>query len=115
MKLKGNILGAWAFLIGVVLAVLSGFVVQINLTTPLWAAVFAAIGIVIGLLNVTATETKQFLTAGAVLVIVSALSKTAGIEMALPYVTNIMNALVILFVPATIVVALKSVFATARK
>ncbi len=114
-KGNGNLLGAWAFLIGVILAVLAGFVPAINLASGAWAAVFAAIGIIIGLLNVTATETKEFLVAGAILVIVSALSKSIGIVIALPYIGTILDALVILFVPATIVVALKSVFVTARK
>jgi hypothetical protein len=114
-KENGNILGAWAFLIGVIIAVLAGFVPAIDLATGVWAAVFAALGIVIGLLNITAKETKEFLMAGAVLVIVSALSKSSGIEIALPYVGLILNALVILFVPATIIVALKSVFVAARR
>jgi hypothetical protein len=114
-KENGNILGAWAFLIGVIIAVLAGFVPAIDLTMGIWAAVFAALGIIIGLLNVTAKETKDFLMAGAILVIVSALSKSSGIEIALPYVSTILNALVILFAPATIVVALKSVFVAARR
>jgi hypothetical protein len=111
-RAKENLLGAWAFLIGVVLAVIVGFVQVINLQQGIWAGIFAAIGIIIGLLNITTTETKEFLLAGAVLVIVSNFSKE--VYTALPYVGNVINALVILFAPATIVVALKVVFDTAR-
>jgi len=111
-RAKENLLGAWAFLIGVVLAVIAGFVQVINLQQGVWAGVFAAIGIIIGLLNITTVETKEFLLAGAVLVIVSNFSKE--VYTALPYVGNVISALVILFAPATIVVALKVVFDTAR-
>jgi hypothetical protein len=109
----GNILGAWAFLIGVILAILAAFVPAINLTSELWAGIFVAIGIVIGLLNISEAEIKEFLLAGTVLVIVSALSGAS--YQVLPYVGNIMKALVILFTPATIVVALKVVFSAARR
>lgn len=112
-RARGNVLGAWAFLAGVVLAILVAFVSAIDLATGLWAGIFVAIGIVIGLLNVTAAETKDFLIAGAVLVIVSALSGAS--YQILPYVGDVMRALVILFTPATIVVALKVVFLAARR
>jgi len=108
-----NILGAWAFLAGVVLAILAAFIPSINLSTGLWAGIYVAIGVVIGLLNVSEAEIKEFLVAGTVLVIVSALSGAS--YQVLPYVGNIMKALVILFAPATIVVALKVVFLAARK
>ena len=112
-KGKENLLGAWAFLIGVVLAVIAGFVPTIDLSKGMWAGVFVALGIVIGIMNITAKETKDFLLAGTILVIVSSLS--GNVYRALPYVGDIIMALVILFTPATIIVALKTVFGEARK
>jgi len=111
-RAKENLLGAWAFLIGVILAVIAGFVPTINLQIGLWAGIFSAIGIIIGLLNITSTETKEFLIAGTVLVIVGNFSQE--VYNALPYVGSVIKALVILFAPATIIVALKAVFDTAR-
>jgi hypothetical protein len=111
-KGKSNVLGAWAFLIGVVLAVIAGFVPTIELTQGIWAGVFVALGIIIGLLNITAQEVKDFMLAGTVLIVVSSLSGFA--YRALPYVGDIIRALVVLFTPATIVVALKVVFTEAR-
>jgi hypothetical protein len=111
-RAKNNVLGAWAFLIGVVLAVVAGFVPAVELTQGLWAGVFVALGIIIGLLNITSNEVKDFMLAGTVLIVVSSLSGFA--YRALPYVGDIIRALVVLFTPATIVVALKVVFTEAR-
>lgn len=112
-KAKNNVLGAWAFLIGVIIAILAGFVPTINLESGLWAGIFVALGIVIGLLNITAKEIKDFLLAGTVLVIVSVLG--ANTFLVLPYVGEIIRGLVLLFTPATIIAALKVVFAVANR
>ena len=102
-------LGAWAFLAGVILAVIFGF-----LPGYAWVAIaLFVIGIVIGLLNVTDTEVNQFLLAAVALVIVA---NFAGESLgALPYVDQIFANLIALFVPAAVIVALKSVFSVARK
>ena len=49
-KGKGNTLGGWAFLIGVVLAVIFGFQRALS---PNIALTLAIIGIIVGLLNIT--------------------------------------------------------------
>ena len=111
-KSAKNIIGAWAFLIGVVLAVVLGLI-GISSTQGIAAIVLVILGIVIGLLNIGGTELKDFLLAGTVLVIVSALGGQYYADIKI--VGDIVRALVVLFVPATIVVALKSVFAIAKK
>jgi len=107
-----NILGAWAFLIGIILAVIIGLL-GLGATKGIWAIVLVILGIIIGLLNVGGAELKEFLLAGAVLVIVSALGGET--LLGVNYIGSILQALVTLFVPATIVVALKTVFAIAKK
>ncbi len=110
MKDVKKMMGSWAFLVGVILAVVLGAVSSIN---GLVAAIFVVIGIAIGLLNITAKETKQFLMAGAILVIVAALGQTVmGI---IPAFGRMMSGMLIIFVPATIIVALKSVFLLAKE
>ncbi len=105
----GNVIGGWAFLIGVVLAVVLGFLGKINSTM---AIILVVIGIVIGLLNIADKESAPFLMSGAVLVIVSAFGQDAlGI---VEKVSDIVDALLILFVPATIVVAVRHVLTLAR-
>ena len=108
MAKKGqNQLGAWAFLIGVLLAIIFAFVE--GGTTVAW--ILLVVGIVVGLLNIGAKEVTTFLMAGAVLVIVSSLGAPyLGME----YISDVLANLSAIFVPATIVVALKSVFAMAR-
>ncbi len=102
-------LGSWSFLIGVILAVVLGAVSSIS---ALMAIILVILGLIVGILNVTEKETHAFLMAGTVLVIVSALGQTVlGI---IPVIAQILNALLILFVPATIIVAVKSVFVIAK-
>lgn len=107
-KNKGNLLGAWAFLIGAILAVVFAFV---PLTQGV-AIVLFALGIVIGLLNIVDKEVMPFLLAAIALVIVSNFG--AGALATVAYVPAILNNLLLLFVPATVIVALKSVFSIAR-
>ena len=113
MAKKGNLIGAWAFLIGVIIAIIAG-ILQVSATEGVWAIILIVLGIVIGLLNVAGPELKDFLLAGAVLVIVSGMGGQAYLN-EIPFVGEIVKALVVMFVPATIVVALKSVFAIAKR
>jgi hypothetical protein len=101
-------IGKWAFIIGIVIAVLAGLFFQ-----PNWALwVLAILGVIVGLLNVTAEETRGFLLAAIALTISATALNTIPIvgtafELVLPFV--------IAFVAgATIVVALKELFQTAR-
>ena len=103
--------GAWAFLIGVILAVILGLVSGGPLN-ELWTWVLVLIGIVVGLLNVTDKEVTPFMMAGAVLVIVSSLGVSVMESVAM--LNGILSAILALFVPATIIVAIKSVFALAK-
>jgi hypothetical protein len=113
-KVKGNVLGAWAFLIGVILAVVIGL---LGLTSEIWVTILLVLGIIIGLLNIGGAELKEFMLAGTVLVIVSALGGQSLLSLTVSVVNigAILQALVTLFVPATIVVALKAVFAIAKR
>ena len=100
--------GAWAFLIGIVLAVIFGFM-EMNKTMTM---VLFIIGIVVGLLNVTDKEVTPFLMAGAILVIVSALG--SDVLSVINWANGILDAILVIFVPATVVVAIKSVFSIAK-
>ena len=109
-KTRGvDVVGKWAFLIGVILAVVLG------LFDPVmgnWAIVLVVIGLIVGLLNVTDNEVTPFLMSGAVLIIASALGGSLMSDM--PYVGAVLDALLAVFVPATVIVAIKNVFSLAR-
>ena len=106
---SGNKLGAWAFLIGVVLAVVLGALGKVEGTV---VTVLVAIGLIVGLLNVKDEETTPFLFAGVSMVIVSALG--GNVLGTISWAANILSALNAIFVPATIIVALKTVFGLAK-
>jgi hypothetical protein len=67
------------------------------------------------LLNITSQETQAFLTAGTVLALLSFLGVQVGVFEAAPFVTNILRAILMLFIPATIIVALKAVYMLAQE
>ena len=110
-----NLIGSWSFLIGVILAVLLGLgYTGPYQTTILW--VVFLLGIVVGLLNISVREVTGFLTSGTVLVLVSFLGVQVGVfDAVAPVIGNILRGILTLFVPATIIVALRAVFVFARK
>jgi len=108
-KMGLNVIGSWAFLIGVILAIIFGFLTM-NATV---AIILVVIGLLVGILNVTDKESMPFLLSGAVLIIASALGQNESLKL-IPYLSNILNALLLIFVPATIIVAIKNVFSMAR-
>ncbi|MFH1290704.1 MAG: hypothetical protein ABIH92_04830 [Nanoarchaeota archaeon] len=103
-------LGSWAFLIGVILALVFGLIGNLS---PGVTYVLVVLGIVVGLLNIGGDEVHPFLISGAVLVIVSTLGQ--GVVQLVPIFYVTLQAMTMLFVPATIVVALKHVFGLARR
>jgi len=126
LKSKENSLGAWAFLIGVILAIIIGITSSTLISIPTLTtysssiyAILAILGIIVGFMNVTSKDSQTFLIAGAVLVIVSKMGMESvtgsliGIGVG-NVVTSVFGALLALFVPATIIVALKTVFGIAK-
>jgi hypothetical protein len=110
-KKKGsNLIGSWAFLIGVILALVFGLFGSLSAEITY---ILVVLGIIIGLLNIGADEVNAFLMSGTVLVIVGALGQTT--VQLVPIFQVALQSLTLLFVPATIVVALKHVFSLARR
>jgi hypothetical protein len=107
----GDLIGGWAFLIGVILAIIIGLFP--NAGTSAMMTTLVVVGILIGLLNVADKEVTPFLLSGVVLVLVS----QAGIAMLsrIPYVNGILMALLTIFVPATVIVAVKNVLGLAKR
>lgn len=120
MRSRENLIGAWAFLVGVVIAVIVGLF-QSSLGTTAATVMYGLlvlIGFFVGLLNVSDKDHMTFLMAAVALVIVSGLGQytlvfISNISPILSYLSTILSALLVMFVPATIIVALRSVFAIA--
>lgn len=101
-------IGKWAFIVGLVIAVLAGLFFQ-----PAWAIwVLAILGVIVGLLNITAEDTRGFLLAAIALTLSATALNTMPVlgtafSLVLPFVVAFVAG-------ATIVVALKELFQTAR-
>lgn len=108
-KSKVNFIGSWAFLIGVVLAVVLGLMGSIGGT---WTIVLIVIGLLVGVLNVADKETGPFLMSGVVLILASALGGSVLSDIQI--LSDVLNALLVIFIPATVIVAIKNVFNLAR-
>ncbi|HET9817967.1 MAG TPA: hypothetical protein VFP92_02230 [Rhodanobacteraceae bacterium] len=102
------LVGKWAFIIGLIIAVLGGF----GIGFAWFGWVMAVLGLIVGFLNVTEQETQRFLLA-AIGLLVSA----AAINM-IPwiggYAGRILANLSIFIGAAILVVALRSLFATMK-
>ena len=126
IKAKENSFGAWAFLIGVVLAIIIGIstslipIPALTKYSPQIYAILVILGLIVGFMNFRGKDSQTFLMAGTVLVIVSKFGLESVITGTLigigvgETVSTIFSALLALFVPATIIVALKTVFSIAK-
>jgi len=128
IKSLENSFGAWAFLIGVVLAViigvgsssLSSSTGTLTTYSPAIYAILVILGLIVGFsIKVTGKDAQTFLITGAILVVVSKFGMESvtgsliGIGIG-DLVSSTFAALLVLFVPATIIVALKTVFDIAK-
>ena len=101
-------IGHWIFLIGVLVAIVGGFVVIPYLTTLLIVG-----GLLVGLLNITAGEVHEFLTASIALLLVGA-AGVGAVTLVGATVESILKNLVVFVAPAALVVALKSIWTLAK-
>ncbi len=116
---RDNLLGAYAFLMGVILAIVLGFFQGPASSTGNFAYVLLVIlGVIVGFLNVGDKDSMTFLLASLALVIVSSMGQNTLIYLSqipvLSFINSILSALLVMFVPATIIVALKTVFSIAK-
>ncbi|MDP3728880.1 MAG: hypothetical protein Q8R18_05525 [bacterium] len=90
------------------MAVVFGFI-----SAGAWLAwLLVVIGLVVGLVNISDKEIGAFLTAGTVMVLMGYFGGQTLSSVV--YLSAIFNNILTLFVPATIVVAVKSVLSLAR-
>ena len=114
IRSRENVVGAWAFLSGIVLSIIVGTFARSGNPYITW--ILLGLGAVIGYF-VSENNVRTFLLASVSLVVVSYVGVSgmvlnaaiSGISIGQVF-SSILGALLLLFVPATIVVALKSVF-----
>ncbi len=121
VRSRENLIGAWTFLIGVVLAVIAGLfqkVLGLSTSNVLYI-LLVVMGFIIGIANVGDKDSITFLIASLTLIIVSGLGQTplsfiSNLSPILSSMTNILTALLVMMIPATVIVALKTVFSVAK-
>ncbi len=119
---RENSIGAWAFLLGVVLAIIIGLLLGALASIPFIDRysteaylLLAFFGIVTGAMIRIGNDSQTFLIAGIIIVIASSFGMQSvtgtliGIDIR-DAIRSIFASLLALFVPATIIVALKTVF-----
>ncbi|MFA5746208.1 MAG: hypothetical protein WCX82_00250 [archaeon] len=107
--------GAIAFIIGVVIALIAGLLSQMVGNT-ITTSVLVLLGLIVGFLNVTDTEVKDYLLTAVSLVIVTTFGTVAfsNVMYIGPYLISVLSAITTFVVPATIIVALKEIYNLAK-
>lgn len=100
--------GRWAFIIGVLLAIVAGLIPSLQ-TQPWLVWVLAVLGLVVGFLNVTDKESTGFLVAAIALMGVG----NAGTNVFTSYtnISTMLSNIQAFVAPGALVVALKAVYA----
>ncbi len=104
-------IGHWAFLIGVALVIIAGFVPGLDTIKVVWTLVL--LGLIVGILNVTAKETHEFLLASVALILAAS---AAGEMVELGRTMSVILRNIVLFVfPAALIVSLKIIWRLAEE
>jgi len=98
-------IGHWAFLGGLVLAILAGFT-----TVPYLAILLFVLGLIVGFLNIREKESTRFLVAVITLLVIGVASLEFG--KLNPVIAPILNSFIAFVAAAGLVVAIKQVLAT---
>lgn len=111
--LKGGSLmekiGSWAFLAGLVLAILFGFISGATWTIP----VLVVLGLIVGFLNISEKEVTSFLIAAIALMAAGAANLTVIPQLG-TYLADILANITVFVAPAALIVAIKAIYGMAK-
>ncbi len=112
-KILGYI-GKWSFIAGMTIAVLSGLYSAYtgNPLNNFVTSILILIGLIIGLINITPKETLKFLFSVLSIFLLRALGGDFldTVNIFGPYIYGLINTMMILFIPAMVIVALKQIW-----
>jgi len=111
--------GHYAFIGGVVIAIVLGLFSSALGEAAVWlTSVLVILGLIVGFLNVAGKEIKEFLLVATVLIIAAGIGGASetlnGVQFVGGYLSSVFTQLLAFVVPATIVVALKDVWALGK-
>ncbi len=110
-------IGDYCFIVGVIIAVVLGLASSKLGTTAVWlSTALVVLGLIVGFLNVSGKETKEFLMVTVALVIVAYAGGQPwkDIQLVGQYLSGVFNSILAFVVPASVVVALKEVWELAK-
>lgn len=113
-------IGNYSFIIGVVLAVVLGLAAPRLGSAAAWLwSLLVVLGLVVGFLNISGKETKEFLMVTVALVIVAyaasaQINSWSNIQFVGQYLKGMFDSILAFVVPASVVVALKDVWELAK-
>lgn len=111
IKASGMSIGSWAFIIGLIIAIIVAIFSASNV--PIWAVIVLAIlGIVVGLLNISEKEVTAFLiaTIGFLLSFQSLSNIFVQLKIGGDVISAFFSLLSVFIAPAAAVVAIKALF-----
>lgn len=112
-------IGGYAFIIGVILAIVLGLASDsLGVQTAAWlSSLLVVLGLIVGFINVTGKETRDYLITAFILVFVASQATIAlgGVSYIGTYLAGIFMQLTAFVVPAVIVVALKEILALSQR
>ncbi|MBI3035310.1 hypothetical protein HYY71_03220 [Candidatus Woesearchaeota archaeon] len=113
-------IGNYSFIVGVIIAIVLGLAAPKLGTATAWLwSLLIVLGLVVGFLNVSGKETKEFLWVTVALVVVAfaggdQIKNWADVQWIGPYLSGVFNSILALVIPASVVVALKEVWELAK-
>ncbi|MBI2651929.1 hypothetical protein HYX00_00565 [Candidatus Woesearchaeota archaeon] len=113
-------IGNYSFIIGVIIAIVLGLAAPKlgNATAWLWS-LLVVLGLVVGFLNVSGKETKEFLWVTVALVVVAfagsaQINTWKDVQWIGPFLKGVFDSILAFVVPASVIVALKDVWELAK-
>jgi hypothetical protein len=102
-------IGTWAFMIGVLIAVVAGLIPSLPASQVAWVLVI--LGLVVGFLNIRAREVQEFLVACIAILVVSGMGGLPPLGRTLG---SILTNMISFVAPAALLVALRAVWMLAE-
>ena len=100
--------GEWAFVLGVLLAIVAGLMTE-WLSPGTVGLALVVLGLIVGFLNVQKKETANFLVA-AIALMLTGLARVDQLPLVGPYLDPVLANIVMFVAPAVLVVSLKTIF-----
>ncbi len=106
-------IGFWAFIIGLILCIIGGFISSWASNTAI-IVILIILGLIIGLLNITAKEITLFLVATIALIVTGHVFGSITLLSIGEFLDRMLSLVATLMAPAAIVVAIKALWAVGK-